>query len=61
MIARFRLPPWLFLLVLAAIVAALLYSIDLYRHRFVRSHGDLVRLLPPEDSTIFFVNFGKLE
>jgi hypothetical protein len=60
MIARFRLPPWLFLLVLAAIVAALLYSIDLYRHRVVRSHGDLVRLLPPEDSTIFFVNFSVL-
>jgi len=60
MTARFRLPPWLFLLALAAVVAALLYSIDLYRHRFVRSNSDLVRLLPPGDSTIFFANFSVL-
>lgn len=60
MIARFRLPPWLFLFAMAAVVAALLYSIDLYRHRFVRSDSDLVRLLPPGDSTIFFANFSVL-
>jgi hypothetical protein len=58
--ARLRLPPWLFLLALAAVVAALLFSIDSYRRRFVRSNADLVRLLPPGDSTTFFANFAML-
>ncbi|HEY7302573.1 MAG TPA: hypothetical protein VH601_00550 [Bryobacteraceae bacterium] len=58
--ARLRLPPWLFLLALAVGVAALLFSIDFYRHRIVRSNADLVRLLPPGDSTIFFANFAVL-
>jgi hypothetical protein len=48
------------LLALAAVVAALLFAIDYYRHRFVRSNADLVKLLPPGDLTIFFGNLAAL-
>lgn len=57
---RLKLPPWAFFVVLAAIIAALLFSLDSYRHRFVRSNSDLIRLLPPGDSTFFFANFALL-
>lgn len=57
---RLKLPPWAFLLALAAVIVALLFSLDLYRHRFVRSNADLVRLLPPGDATVFFANFTLL-
>ncbi len=57
---RLKLPPWAFLLVLGAVVAAILFSIDSYRHRFVRSNADLVRLLPRGESTIIFANFTVL-
>lgn len=55
---RLRLPPWAFFLALAAVITSLLFSLDYYRHRFVRSNSDLVRLLPSGDATLFFANFA---
>lgn len=57
---RLKLPPWAFILVLAALIAALLFWMDSYRHRFVRSNADLVHLLPSGDETQFFANFALL-
>ena len=57
---RLRLPPWIFLLALGAVIAALLFSLDLYRRRLVRSNADLVHLLPSHDTTLFFANFAIL-
>lgn len=57
---RLKLPPWAFLLALAVVIAGLLFSIDSYRHRFVRRNADLVHLLPRGDSTLFFANFALL-
>jgi hypothetical protein len=57
---RLRPSPWIALITLAAAVAALLFAIDYYRHRFVRSNADLVKLLPPGDLTIFFANLATL-
>jgi hypothetical protein len=57
---RLELPPWVFLLLLGAVVAVVLFGIDSYRHRFVRSNADLVHLLPRGDSTVAFANFSVL-
>jgi hypothetical protein len=57
---RLELPPWAFLLLLGAVVATVLFGIDFYRHRFVRSNADLVHLLPRNDSTVVFANFSLL-
>ncbi len=57
---RLKLPPWIFLLALGAVISALLFSINSYRHRFVRSNADLVHLLPRGDSTIVFADFAVL-
>jgi len=45
---------------LALCVGAVVFGIDYYRHRFVRSDPDMVALLPPGDSTIFFANMAAL-
>ena len=47
-------------LALAALVGAVLFSVDYYRHRFVRSNADLVQLLPPGDLTTFFMDADRL-
>jgi hypothetical protein len=47
-------------LALAAVVAAVLFGVDYYRHRFVRSNSDLVKLLPPGDLTTFFMDADTL-
>jgi hypothetical protein len=47
-------------LALAAVVAAVLFGVDYYRHRFVRSNADLVQLLPPGDLTTFFMDADTL-
>jgi hypothetical protein len=57
---RIRLKPWLFLLVLALCLVAIVFEIDYYRHRFVRSDADMVALLPPGDVTTFFANVAAL-
>jgi hypothetical protein len=57
---RIRLKPWLFLLVLALCVGAIVFEIDYYQHRFVRSDADMVALLPPGDRTTFFANIAAL-
>lgn len=57
---RLKLPPWAFLLLLAAVVGGILFWIDSYRHRFVQSNADLVHLLPRSDSTVLFANFALL-
>jgi hypothetical protein len=57
---RLKLPPWAFLLVLAALVAALLFWMDSYRHRFVRSNADLIGLLPSKDTTQIFADFALI-
>jgi hypothetical protein len=57
---RLRLNPLIALLALAAVVAAVLFGIDYYRHRFVRTSLELVKLLPPGDLTVFFVSLATL-
>jgi hypothetical protein len=57
---RARSKPWLVFAVLAASVAALLWGLDWYRHRFVRADRDLFRFLPQSDATIFYVNVAAL-
>ena len=57
---RFSPPAWLFLVALAAIVAGPLFWLNSYRHRFVRSDADLVRLLPRGDFTVCFGNLALL-
>lgn len=47
-------------LLVAAAIAAVVFGIDAYRHRYVRSHADMVALLPQGDWTIFFADFGLL-
>ena len=57
---RIRLKPWLFLLLLALCIGAIVFEIGYYRHRFVRSDADMIALLPPGDATIFFANVEAL-
>jgi hypothetical protein len=57
---RILLKPWLFITLLALCVSAIVFEIDYYRHRFVRSNADMVALLPPGDATTFFVNIAAL-
>lgn len=57
---RAQFKPWLVLTLLAVAIAAALWGIDFYRHRFVRSDRDLFRLLPQEDATIFYLNSAAL-
>jgi len=45
---------------LAVAITAMLWGIDYYRHRFVRSDRDLFRLLPPGDATVFYLNVAAL-
>ncbi len=47
-------------LVVAAVVGAVWYSVAYYRHRFVRSNADLVKLLPPGEATVFFADLGAI-
>ncbi|HZQ50656.1 MAG TPA: hypothetical protein VFB14_00575 [Bryobacteraceae bacterium] len=52
--------PWVVFVAIAGVVAGALFGIDRYRHRFVRTDTDLVRLLPTKDATRFFVNVAAL-
>ncbi len=49
---------WVLLLVVP--VGAALYGVNAYRHRFVRSNADLVKLLPPGDLTVFFADLSAM-
>lgn len=44
----------------AGAIAAVVFGIDAYRHRFVRTNADLVSLLPRGDWTVFFADFSML-
>jgi hypothetical protein len=55
-----RSKPWLIFAALAALIAALLWGTNLYRHRFIRTDRDLFRFLPRGDATVFFVNVAAL-
>ncbi len=55
-----RLKPLWAGLVVAGIICLAVFGIDAYRHRFVRSHADMVALLPQGDWTVFFADFGLL-
>jgi hypothetical protein len=48
------------LIAMGAIGTAIWYGIDRYRHRFVRSDADLIKLLPPGDLTTFYINVAAL-
>jgi hypothetical protein len=48
------------LVALGAIVAAVWFGVDRYRHRFVRTEADLIKLLPPGDLTTFYMNVAAL-
>lgn len=52
--------PWFAFLATAALIAALLWGIDFYRHRYVRSDQDLFRFLPQADATVFYVNVAAM-
>jgi hypothetical protein len=52
--------PWLIFPLLAAAIFAVTAGVDFYRHRLVRSDGDLLRFLPQTDATIFYVNVDAL-
>ena len=47
-------------MIVAAIIAIAVFGVDTYRHRFVRSHADMVALLPQGDWTVFFADFALL-
>jgi hypothetical protein len=51
---------WLLILALAGVIGAALWSINLYRHRWVRRNGDLVTLLPPGDWNVIYADLGLL-
>lgn len=55
-----RLKPLFAGLIVAAVIGLAVFGIDRYRHRFVRSHADMVALLPQGDWTLFFADFGLL-
>ncbi len=55
-----RLKPWVFLALLAAVIALILFGVDRYRHRFVRSNEDMLGLLPEGDTTTFFADVATL-
>ncbi len=55
-----RLKPWLFIALLAVLIGVVLFGIDYYRHRFVRSDADMLSLLPQGDATLFFANVAAL-
>lgn len=57
---RSGIKPWLFVPLLAAATALILYGISAYRHRFVRSDADMVSMLPARDATVFFVDVAAL-
>ncbi len=44
----------------AATVALLVFGIDRYRNRYVRTNADMIALLPQGDWTVFFANFSLL-
>lgn len=48
------------LVALCALGAAGWFGLDWYRHRFVRTDADLIKLLPPGDLTTFYVNVDAL-
>ena len=47
-------------LLVAVVAGCVWYGITYYRQRFVRSNGDLVKLLPPGDETVFFADLGAI-
>ena len=51
---------FLALAAVALTVAAILFGIDYYRHRWVRHDSDLVRLLPPGDLNVIFADIATL-
>jgi hypothetical protein len=57
---RIPLKPWLTLALIAVAVFAITVGAHFYRHRFVRSDGDLFRYLPPRDATLFYLNVAAL-
>jgi hypothetical protein len=52
--------PWVFFLGIAVLVAAAVFGIDRYRHRFVRTDADLIKLLPSNGATRFYVNVAAV-
>ncbi len=56
-----RLKPWLFLLLLAAVLAVFTYGVARLGHRLVRHGTDLVKLLPRRtDAITFYVDVAAL-
>lgn len=41
-------------------IAAILFAIDFYRHRYVRHNTEIVRLLPPGDFNLIFADLDAL-
>ncbi len=55
-----RLKFWLLLAAAAIAAAAIFYGVDIYRHRFVRHNSELVRLIPPGDRSLLYVDLELL-
>lgn len=45
---------------IALLIAAFLFGIDFYRHRFVRRGSDLARLLPQGDVSLIYIDLAAL-
>src|SRR5436309_8895537 len=45
---------------MAVCVGGIVFGINSYQHRWVRSDSDMVALLPDKDATVFFVNVAAL-
>ena len=57
---RLASKPWLLFGFIAAASIAVVFAIDSYRHRFVRSNADLVALVSRDHMTLFFANVQLL-
>jgi hypothetical protein len=57
---RFGRKGWLAVILCAVVGVGAFAGLHFYRHRFVRSDEDLLRLLPRNNATLFFANIAAL-
>jgi hypothetical protein len=55
-----RLKPWVSLILLATATVAVVFSVDFYRHRFVRSDAQMFDYLPQSGASLFYANLATL-
>jgi hypothetical protein len=57
---RFRPGPLALLILLGALIAAIVFAADTYRHRFVRSDAQMFEYLPQAGAAVFYANAAAL-